>query len=170
LKGLFKNKVKTSPSPHASTAIGLAIAADPQTQVRIRESVSRHFGVWREKGADKIFDPIFLKDQRVSPDSGRLQVSRYYQPMHNIGLLRYLECNFLGRSGEPEGDISIWKNIYFPYDPGLADRKNLGAIAIENRSDLSSQEIVETYEYDPAGIIRVEIENRTSGYHRTYRL
>jgi len=170
LKGLFKNKVKTSPYPHASTAIGLAIAADPQIQMQIRESVSRHFGVWREKGADKVFDPIFLKDQRVSPDSGRLQVTRYYQPMHNIGLLRYLECNFLGKSGEPEGDISIWKNIYFPYDPDLADRKNLGSIAIENRPDLSSQEVIETYEYDPAGIIRVEIENRTSGYHRKYSL
>jgi len=170
LKELFKNKVKTSPYPHASTAIGLAIAADPQIQMRIRESVSRHFGVWREKGTDKIFDPIFRKDQRISAESGRLQVKRYYRPMHNIGLLRYLECNFIGTSGEPEGDISIWKNIYFPYDPQLADRKNLGAIAIENRPDLSSQEIVETYEYDPAGIIRVEIENRTSGYHRIYRL
>jgi molecular chaperone DnaK (HSP70) len=170
LKGLFKKKVKTSPHPQASTAIGLAIAADPQTQIQIRESVSRHFGVWREKGADKVFDPIFLKDQRVSPDSGRLQVTRCYQPRHNIGLLRYLECNFLGTSGEPEGDISIWKNIYFPYDPELADRKNLGTIDIENRPDLSSQEVVETYVYDPAGIIRVEIENHTSGYHRTYRL
>ena len=170
LRGLFKNKVKTSPNPHASTAIGLAIAADPQTQMRIRESVSRCFGVWREKGADKVFDPIFLKDQQMNPDSGLLQANRCYQPVHNIGLLRYLECNFLGKSGEPEGDISIWKNIHFPYDPQLADRKNLGSIAIENRPDLSSQEVVEHYEYDPAGIIRVDIENRTSGYHRTYRL
>jgi molecular chaperone DnaK (HSP70) len=170
LKGLFKNKVKTSPHPHASTAIGLAIVADPQIQMRIQESVSRYFGVWREKGADKVFDPIFVKDQQVSPDSGCLQVTRYYQPVHNIGLLRYLECNFLGESGEPEGDISIWKNIYFPYDPELADRKNLGSIAIQNRPDLSSQEVIENYEYDPAGIIRVEIENRTSGYRRMYRL
>ena len=170
LRGLFKNKVKTSPNPHASTAIGLAIAADPQIQMRITESVSRYFGVWREKGADKVFDPIFLKDQGVSQDSDRLQAKRCYQPVHNIGMLRYLECNFLGKSGEPEGDISIWKNIYFPYDPQLADRKSLGSIAIENRLDLSSQEVVEIYEYDPAGIIRVDIENRTSGYHRTYRL
>lgn len=170
LKGLFKNKVKISPYPHASTAIGLAIAADPQIQMRIRESVSRHFGVWREKGADKVFDPIFFKDQRLNPESGRLQATRSYRPMHNIGLLRYLECNFLGRSGEPEGDISIWKNIYFPYDPELADRKNLGSIAIENRPELSSQQVVENYEYDPAGMIRVEIENRTSGYQRAYRL
>jgi molecular chaperone DnaK (HSP70) len=170
LKEWFKNKVKTSPTPHASTAIGLAIAADPQIQMRIRESVSRHFGVWREKGADKIFDPIFLKDQRVNPESGRLQVRRNYQPMHNIGLLRYLECNFLGKSGEPEGDISIWKNIYFPYDPQLADRKHLESIPIETRSDLSSQEVVETYAYETTGMIHIDIENRTCGYHRTYRL
>jgi molecular chaperone DnaK (HSP70) len=170
LKEWFKNKVKTSPAPHASTAIGLAIAADPQTQMRIRESVSRHFGVWREKGADKIFDPIFLKDQRVNPESGHLQVRRNYQPMHNIGLLRYLECNFLGKSGEPEGDISIWKNIYFPYDPQLADRKHLGSIPIEPRPDLSSQEVVETYAYETTGMIHIDIENCTSGYHRTYRL
>ena len=170
LKEWFKNKVKISPNPHASTAIGLAIAADPKIQVRIRESVSRYFGVWRERGADKVFDPVFLKDQRVSPDSGRLQVTRYYHPMHNIGLLRYLECNFLGTSDEPEGDISIWKNIYFPYDPALAGHKNLGSIDIENRPDLSSQEVIETYEYDPAGVIRIDIENRTAAYRRTYRL
>jgi len=136
----------------------------------IRKMFEEGIMLARKVGADKVFDPIFSKDQRVSPDSGRLQVTRYYQPMHNIGLLRYLECNFLGKSGEPEGDISIWKNIYFPYDPDLADRKNLGSIAIENRPDLSSQEVIETYEYDPAGIIRVEIENRTSGYHRKYSL
>jgi len=170
LRTLYKNKVKTSPCPQASTSVGLAIAADLQVQMRIRETVSRHFGVWREIGEDKVFDPIFPKDKRVDPDSGRLTVARRYRPLHNVGFLRYLECNFLGEAGEPEGDISIWQNIYFPYDPALADRKNLAGIPIERRVDLSSQEVVETYVYDADGIIRVEIENCTGGYGRSYRL
>jgi len=170
LRTLYKSKVKTSPYPQASTCMGLAIAADQRVQVRIRETVSRHFGVWREIGEDKVFDPIFSKDKGVDPDTGRLTVTRRYRPLHNIGFLRYLECSFLGKAGEPEGDISIWQNLYFPYDPVLADRKNLAGIPIERRHDLSSQEVRETYVYDAAGIIRVEIENCTGDYRRSYRL
>ncbi|MEJ2165751.1 MAG: Hsp70 family protein, partial [Desulfobacterales bacterium] len=170
LRELYKNKVKTSPYPHASTSVGLAIAADARVQMQIRETVSRHFGVWREIGEDKVFDPIFSKDNLVDAESGSLTVTRHYRPSHNVGFLRYLECNFLGKAGEPEGDISMRQNIYFPYDPVLAGRKSLAGIPIERRFDLSSQEVNETYVYDAGGIIRVEIENCTGGYRRSYRL
>jgi len=170
LRTLYKSKIKPSPYPQASTSMGLAVAADQQVHVGIRETVSRHFGVWREIGADKVFDPIFSKDNRVDPETGRLTVTRCYRPWHNIGFLRYLECSLLGKAGEPEGDISVWQNIYFPYDPVLADRKHVTGIPIERREDLSSQEVCETYVYDTAGIIGVEIENCTAGYRRSYRL
>jgi len=170
LRQLFGAKVKRSPFPHASPAIGLAIEADPRTRIQIRESVSRHFGLWREKGADKTFDPIFHKEQRVDPDSGRLTVIRSYHPQHNIGRLRYLECSALGVSGEPEGDLTVWRDIYFPYDPGLAASKDLQRIPIRICPDLSSQEIIEKYDYDIEGIVQVEIENRSSGYRRRFRL
>jgi molecular chaperone DnaK (HSP70) len=170
LRQLYTNKVKASPFPHASTAIGLAIAANPEARIVVRESVSRHFGVWREQGKDKVFDPIFLKDRQVDPDTGLLEITRIYRPVHNVGLLRYLECTSLGKGGEPEGDIALWKDVYFPYDPQLERQKDLTRIPVEPRPDLCSQEMEETYQYDHEGIIRVRIQNRTSGYRRDYDL
>ncbi len=170
LRELYASKVKVSPFPHASTAIGLAIAANPEARIQVRESVSRHFGVWREHGKDKVFDPILLKDRRVDPATGRLEITRTYGPVHNVGLLRYLECTSLGKGGEPEGDIALWKDVYFPYDPELKRLKDLNKVLVEARPDLSSQDVVETYQYDAEGIIRVQIENRTSGYKKLFTL
>lgn len=170
LRELFASKVKLSPFPHASTAIGLAMLADPEAQIRVQESVSRYFGIWREYGRDKIFDPIFLKDRQVDSESGHLQVSRVYHPVHNIGLLRFLECSAIGRQGEPAGDISVWKDIFFPYDPSLQNRSDVSRLTVEPRPDLYFQEVVETYDYDTRGIIQVEIENRTAGYRKLYKL
>jgi molecular chaperone DnaK (HSP70) len=170
LRELFSSKVKQSPFPHASTAIGLAMVADPEARIRIQETVSRYFGIWRERGQDKIFDPIFLKDRQVDSESGHVHVSRTYHPVHNIGLLRFLECSAIGREGEPAGDISVWKDIYFPYDPSLSDRPDVSRLAVEPRPDLFSQKVVKTYDYDAQGIIRVEIENRTAGYRKLFKL
>jgi molecular chaperone DnaK (HSP70) len=170
LREIYPKKVKTSPFPHASTAIGLAIAGDPEARITVQETVSRHFGIWREKGQDKIFDPIFHKDRQVDPVSGSLKVSRVYHPVHNIGLLRYMECSSLGEEGEPEGDIALWKDVYFPYDPTLRGRKELRRVPVRTCPELSSQEVVETYEYDEQGLVRVEIENRTSGYRKVFTL
>jgi molecular chaperone DnaK (HSP70) len=170
LRELYPKKVKTSPFPHAAIAIGLAIAGDPDARIKVQETVTRHFGLWREKGKDKIFDPIFLKDRQVDPETGRLKVTRIYRPVHNIGLLRYLECSALGEGGEPEGDIAPWKDVYFPYDPGLKNIKDLRRVSLQTAPELSSQEVVETYEYNEQGLIRVEIENRTSGYRRLFNL
>ena len=170
LREMYPNKVKTSPFPHAATAIGLAIAADPEARITVQETVSRYFGTWREKGPDKVFDPIFQKDRQVNPDTGRLMVSRVYHPIHNIGRLRYMECSCLGREGEPEGDIALWKDVYFPYDPALRSRRDLRKVPIRICPELSSQEVVETYEYNDQGLVCVEIENRTSGYRKLFTL
>lgn len=170
LRHFFGAKVKRSPFPHASPAIGLAIDADPKKPIQVRESVSRHFGLWRENGSDKTFDPIFFKEQQLDPDSGRLRVIRHYSPQHNIGRLRYLECSALGLSGEPEGDLTVWRDIFFPYDPELTAKRDLRRIPVNSCPELSSQEIVEKYDYDIEGIVQVEIENRTSGYRRRFRL
>ncbi|MFO7685028.1 MAG: Hsp70 family protein [Desulfobacterales bacterium] len=170
LRELFGTKVKNSPFPHAAPAIGLAIMADPKDRIPVRESASRYFGIWRERERDKVFDTVFFKKRPVDPETGRLTVVRQYRPLHNIGRLRFLECSALGSSGEPEGDITVWRDIYFPYDPDLADHKNLKGLPITVCPGLSSQEVVETYDYDILGIVQVEIENRTSGYRRQFRL
>jgi molecular chaperone DnaK (HSP70) len=170
LRDLYAGKVRISPFPHASPAIGLAIAADRKTRIHVRESVSRWFGIWREMNQDKIFDPIIRKDEKVDPQTGRLVVMRDYRPRHNIGQLSFLECSELGKAGEPEGDITVWKEIHFPYDPELEDLSDLSDIPIVRRPDLSNQEVRETYHYSIQGIVHVEIENRTTGHRRRYRL
>jgi molecular chaperone DnaK (HSP70) len=170
MREVYTNKVRVSPFPHAATAIGLAIASDPAARISMRETVSRHFGVWREQGREKVFDPIFSKDRQVDAETGILQATRDYRPVHNIGHFRYMECSSLEGFGQPVGDIALWKEIFFPYDPLLRKQKDLARIPVESRPDLLSQEITETYEYDLEGRIRVSIENRTSGYRKVFDL
>jgi len=172
LREVYGRKVKVSPIPYGATAIGLAIAADPRARIRLEESIARNFGVWREQhdGRDKIFDLIFEKNIPVDPEAGRHRIVRRYRPAHNIGRLRYLECSGLGPGGEPQGDITPWQEVVFPYDPELKDRKKLSGLKVEKRQDLSGQDIVETYLYDRGGAIELEIENRTAGYGKKFTL
>jgi PAS domain S-box-containing protein len=54
-------KRQLAAQPFAATAVGRAIAADPDADIKIREVLTRHFGVWREAGGDKIFEPLIGK-------------------------------------------------------------------------------------------------------------
>ena len=170
LRELFGRKVRISPYPQAATAIGLAVSADPQARISMREAVTRHFGLWREQkeGREKVFDPIFRKDRLLDAGEERREVVRRYRPVHNVGHLRYLECSALGEAGEPQGDLLVWEDVYFPYDPQLEQEPDLARIPLEKRPDLAGQEIRETYTYDQRGIIRVEIANLKNGYSRKY--
>jgi hypothetical protein len=170
LRELFGRKVRISPYPQAATAIGLAVSADPQARISIREAVTRHFGLWREgeQGREKVFDPIFRKDRLVEAAARRQEVVRAYRPVHNVGHLRYLECSALGEAGEPQGDLFVWEDVYFPYDPRLEQEPDLTRIPLEKRPDLAGQEIREIYSYDPRGIINVQFENCTAGYRRNF--
>lgn len=171
LREVFGRKVKHAPVAFGSTAAGLAIAADPAAGVRIQDSVSRYFGVWREadEGRDKLFDVLISKDTLLGPGQSSIVVRRY-RPGHNIGHLRFMECSLLDETGQPAGDLYPWPEILFPYDPQIENTKNLAEVPIERRSDLSDQEIYETYRYDSDGILRVKIENRTSGFRRNFSL
>jgi molecular chaperone DnaK (HSP70) len=135
LRELFGRKVRISPYPQAATAIGLAISADPQARISIREAVTRHFGLWREgeEGREKVFDPIFRKDSLGKAGAGGPEVVRDYPPVHNVGHLRYLECSALGEAGEPQGDLFVWEEVYFPYDPRLEQEPDLARIPLEKR-------------------------------------
>lgn len=169
LRSLYKRKIQLAPQPHAATAIGLAIAADPSSEIFVHEAVTRHFGVWREgeSGREKIFDPVFGKDS--SPEVGSpLAVVRRYRPAHTVGHLRFVECTELSSDGQPSGDLTPWGELYFPYDPALLDCPNLHEVPAARRMELQSEEIVEQYAYHPDGIVRVRIENATRGYARTY--
>ncbi len=167
LRARFGKKLQLAPQPAAATAIGLAIAGDPDAHVMIREAVTRHFGVWREAegGADKVFDPLIGKDL-----PGPLQVERRYHPTHAVGHLRFYECGALDDRGQPVQDLVPWTDIYFPYDPALASDRDLAHAPNARRPDLMDLEIAETYTYAPDGTISVQIANVSRGYSRTYEL
>ena len=77
-----------------------------------------------------IFDPIFAEDTACPPlEEAPLTVSRRYQPVHNVGDFRYLEAAGVDDEGQPSGDITVWDEILFPFDPTLADMRALAGFA-----------------------------------------
>ena len=129
LRELHGRKVRLAPSPHAATAVGLAVAADPEASVFVRESVTRHFGVWREAeaGRQKVFDPILRKDD-MPPEGEPVVVRRVYRPAHAVGHLRFLECSHL-EDGEPAGDLTPWRELFVAYDPSAEAREDRESLA-----------------------------------------
>ncbi|HEY7335839.1 MAG TPA: Hsp70 family protein [Bryobacteraceae bacterium] len=173
LREEFGRKVKRSEYTRSATAIGLAIQADETAGYKLREVFTRNFGVWRESdsGARMIFDPIFPRDTRL-PAAGEppLTVSRQYQPVHNIGDFRYLEAASVDENGQPSGDIAVWDEILFPFDPAVAGVPALVEVAVDRTPSASAQQIEERYACDAAGAVAVTIRNLTANYGREYRL
>lgn len=173
LREEFGRKVKRSEYTRSATAIGLAIQADATSGYALREMFTRNFGVWRESEAGRrmIFDPIFPRGTRL-PAAGEpaLSVRRRYQPVHNVGDFRYLEASHVGEDGQPSGDITVWDEILFPFDPVLADAPSLDTQPVGHSGSASIQQIEEHYACDSAGVVTVTIRNLTSHYGREYRL
>jgi molecular chaperone DnaK len=173
LRERFGRRVRRSAYARSATAIGLAIQADQPGTYRLSERLSRYFGVWREGygGSCIVFDPLFEKGIRLpSPGEPNLSLSRCYSPVHNIGHFRFLECSHRPPSGVPSGEIALWDEIRFPFDPELADAKDLQKTQVVRMPAASAQNIEELYECDSSGSLTVTIANRTAGYARTYRL
>jgi len=173
LREHFGKRVRRSPYPSAATAIGLAIAADQESGYKLQEKFSRHFGVWREmeEGRQIVFDPIFSKQTPLpKPGAPHLTASRIYQPVHNVGHFRYLECSHLRDRQDPGGDIVSWDEILFPFDPGLNQEPHLERVPVQRCPQALSHWVEECYQCDAQGIIEVTISNQTAGYCRTYRI
>src|SRR5262245_22989717 len=175
LREKYGRQVRRSPYPHAATAVGLAIAADNEAGYKLRERFTRHFGVWREwdDGHSVSLDVLFEKETLLpSQGSPPLLRVRRYAPTHNIGDFRYLECRRLDPSGQPQGDISPWDEILFPFDPGLQSgngHSDLNQIAV-TRGHHYGNVVEEIYSCDSSGIIEVEIADVTNRFSRRYRL
>jgi len=173
LREEFGRRVRRSAYTRSATAIGLAIQADTLSGYSLREVFSRNFGVWREGEAGRlmVFDVIFPRGTRL-PSAGEppLTVRRRYQPVHNVGLFRYLEASHLDATGRPAGDIAVWDEVLFPLDPELAKRDDLSSIAVEHSGAALHQEVQEEYACSAAGTLTATIHNLTSGYQREYAL
>ncbi len=171
LKERFGRKVKRSAYTRSATAIGLAIQADEQSGYVLRERFTRNFGVWREAdaGVAVFFDVLFARGTKLPGDTeAPLETTRQYYPAHNIGHFRYLEAGHLTALGQPSGDVAIWDEILFPFDPALAIA-DLSRVAVRNYSG-PPQRIQETFTCDATGTVMVAIRNLTAGYTREYRL
>jgi len=96
-------------------------------------------------------------------------VRRKYQPVHNVGDFRYLEASQVA-DGQPSGDITVWDEILFPFDPALADVRALDATLVSHSDCARIQQIEEQYACDAAGVVTVTIRNLTSHYGREYKL
>ena len=129
--------------------------------------------MWREgeSGQRVVFDPIFTKETPVpQPGQAPLVARRRYQPVHNVGRFRFLECSGLRPEGEPAGDILSWNEVVFPLDPRVAESPHPEKLSVERAPGVESHLIEEVYQCDAAGVIEVTIANLTAGYSRTYRI
>ncbi len=170
LKERFGKRVRRSVHARSATAIGLAIQSDEQAGYVLKEKFNRYFGVWRETdgGRTIVFDPLFTKGHAL-PKSGEqpLEIKRGYTPAHNIGHFRYIECSHLDADGQPAGDVTVWDEIRFPFDPAM---QNADDVPVVRSEAATSQHIGEEYSSDASGAVTVTITNHTAGYERQYRL
>jgi len=169
-KSFGEKRVKRSPHPFAATAIGLAAFLDKEAGFALFDRFSRHFGVFREahSGEDVVFDPILPKDLSL-PAGGEppLVVTRKYRAVHNIGHFRFVECSRL-TDGRPDGDVTPYDPVFFPFDPDLHDEDDLRHRPVGRRE--FGPDVEECYTVTPSGAVEVIITTRPAGLTRTFRL
>jgi molecular chaperone DnaK (HSP70) len=171
LRETFGRSVRRAAYMRSATAIGLAISADSRSGYALRDRFSRHFGVWRESdhGRSVAFDLLFPRGLELPPRGAPpLRIVRSYRPVHNIGHFRYVEAAGIGPDGQPRGDLTIWDDVRFPFDPALRDAADLTGVEVGHIGGY--YDVEEEYLCDAAGIVRVAIANRTAGYRREYAL
>jgi molecular chaperone DnaK len=165
-----EKRVKRSLHPFAATAIGLAVFLDKEAGFALSERLSRHFGVFREAlaGEDVCFDPIVPKGAQL-PAAGQqpFVVTRTYRAAHNIGHFRFVECSRL-RDGRPDGDVTPYDPVFFPFDPDLGDEEDLRARPVLRSDD--GPDVEERYVMTPGGAVEVTLTTRPARLSRTFRL
>jgi molecular chaperone DnaK len=165
------HRVRRSPHPFGSTAIGLAITLDERAGYTLAERLTRHFGVFREEsaGAEVSFDVLLPKDTRLpGPGEAPLTVTRRYRAAHNLGHFRFVECARID-GGRPEGNLAMWDEVLFPFDPRLRGVRDLMAIPVA-RLERDGPTVEETVRCDAAGELEVQLRVLEDGFSNTVRI
>jgi hypothetical protein len=170
LRETFGRKVRRSAYMRSASAVGLAIRAASGAD-RLNEKFNQNFGMWREanSGGTIVFDLIFPRGVRL-PEPGQppLRLERAYQPAHNIGHFRFLECSRLDEKGQPVGEITNWEQIQFPFDAQLWGRADLTAEPVKPMRPQEGIVAREEYTCDASGSLRVKISVLPSGNAREF--
>jgi hypothetical protein len=87
-----------------------------------------------------------------------------------VGHFRYLEASHVDGEGRPQGDIAVWDEVWFPFDPLLASHPDLPWASVVPSDTAASQEIEEHYACSAAGTVAVTIRNVTAQYQREYTI
>jgi molecular chaperone DnaK (HSP70) len=172
LRQRFGRRVHRSPYPSAAVAIGLSIATEGAAGLVLIDRYARTFGVFREGAAGReiTFDPIFSQGMELPQNSTASCMStRAYRAAHNVGHFRFFECSALDDGGRPRGDMALYGDVYFPFDPALSGTTDLASVPVERRWH-EGPHIFEQYSLDENGIVKVLIRNVDSGYERSYEL
>jgi molecular chaperone DnaK (HSP70) len=172
LRETFGRKVRRSSYMRSASAIGLAIRAAAASD-RLSEQFNENFGMWREAdhGGTIVFDLIFPRGMRLpAPGEPPLRSERVYQPAHNIGHFRYLECSQLDEHHQPTGEITNWDQILFPFDSHLQGNPDLASQPVSRLSEQKDLSIREEYTCDSSGNLRVKISAQPTGYAREFSI
>jgi len=155
LRERFGRRVHRSPLPTASTAVGLAIAADPDSDYALNDRLTRGIGVFRESdsGAAVSFDPLVAPGAPAG-DDGTITVTRRYRAAHNLGWFRFVEYAATA-DGEP-GDLAPLAEVLVPFAADLANVADLSQVTVERREN--GPEVIETVIVDADGITTITVE------------
>jgi hypothetical protein len=164
-----QHRVHRSPHPFGSIAIGLAIHLAEGSARPISEKLTRHIGVFREEqaGREISWDVLLAKDTPLPPmGAPPLEVRRRYKPWHNVGHFRFFECARI-QAGRPEGNLSLWDDLRFPFDKRLRDLKDLSSITVERGEQPEVEEVVRAF---PGGEVEVELRVLEDGFFRKAKI
>ena len=95
-----------------------------------------------------------------------MEVTRRYRAAHNLGHYRFVECGRV-ESGRPEGNLALWDEVLFPFDPALRGRLDLADIAVRR---MEGPEIEEQYRVTETGALEVQLRVLDDGYSATLQL
>ena len=164
LRARFGRRVHRSPHTAASTAIGLAIGADPEAAYTVREQLSRGVGVFRERDAGSFisFDTLLEPNTELAPGE-TLTIKRCYRAAHNIGYFRFVEYSSFDESWVPRGDLQPYGEIIFPFDQNLR-RSDVDLASVPVVRTEEGPLIEESYIVDENGMVTVEITDLDTAY------